>query len=175
MKIALLAIDAIAEALLLRGILETLGATVHLRPAGKPSDVFAPLDVFDGLADVLILCAHGDENGLIFPAMAPGVDRLVLPGDRITPDELDRLPRGLAQVVVSTACASGKESFARAVFNAGAKTYVAPSGDPDGAAAALIVGIALHRVIRNGASWTTAVATANAAFAPEDGFTVFGA
>jgi hypothetical protein len=168
MRIALPALGDMGEALLLRALFESFGAEVHLRPVGRPSDF---LTAFGGAVDLAVISAHGDAGGLVFAEMALGVDDLVLPDNRFTPGLLAGRLTGLPPVVISTACDS--VGFASVFFEGGAKTYLAPRGYPEGAAVPLLIGLAVYRLIKDGASWQSAIAAANSQFPDEDGFVVF--
>ena len=53
MKVALIALEDIGEALLLRALLGNFGADVHLRPIGKPSEFPIAFDAFGGQANAV--------------------------------------------------------------------------------------------------------------------------
>jgi hypothetical protein len=173
MKVALIAISDTAEAQLLRLALESVGAVVHLHGIGKPSDFFTAFDHFGISPDVAIICGHGDDNGFIVPEMAPGVDTLVLPADRLTPtliaDHLGAAP----PVVISTACGTGLKSFATAFIAAGATNYIAPKGYPDGAAVPALLHLAAYRVQSAGSSWEAAIRAANNFMTLENQFDIW--
>lgn len=170
MRFVLIDVDASREASLLRATIESLGGEVRLAMPGRPSKVFASFDFYGQRADVALICGHGDADGLIFPAMAEGIDPLLLPDDRITPALVAEYARAVPEVVVSTACDSGGTDFAQAFLSAGARTYLAPPGYPDGRAVPVLLGVVLYRVMVGGEDWPEAVAAANALFPPLDGF-----
>lgn len=170
MKVALIAIDDMGEALLLRAQLESLGATVHLHPLGKSSDFFTAFETFGEQSDVALICCHGDERGFAFPEMAEGVDDLVLPDNRIGADLLNKYLRNLPPVVISTACDTARDAIVSAFHGAGANTYIAPSGYPDGGAVPVLLGLAFYRVIHEELPWQTAIKTANTFFTIESRF-----
>jgi hypothetical protein len=172
MKVALVALEDIGEALLLRALLENLGADVHLRPIGKPSDFTKAFNSFGSGADLALISAHGDRGGFIFPEMAPGVDTLVPPGDRLDAALLAEHVRSVPAIVVSTACNTGTDAFAQAFRSAGAHTYIAPADYPEGAAVPILLGLAFHRVVA-GNDWPSAVAAANAMFEEGDRFRIW--
>ncbi len=172
MKVALVALEDIGEALLLRALLENLRADVHLRPIGKPSDFAKAFGAFGGNADFALVSAHGDEGGFVFPEMAEGVDTLVLPGNRLDAVLLTELVRSVPSVVVSTACNTGTDAYAQAFRSAGARTYIAPADYPFGAAVPILLGLVFHRLL-GGQDWPEAVEAANGLFEEGDRFRVW--
>ncbi|GLQ52972.1 hypothetical protein [Devosia nitrariae] len=172
MKVALVALEDIGEALLLRALLENLGADVHLRPVGKPSDFPNAFDAFGSSADFALVSGHGDQGGLVFPEMAPGVDSLVLPNDRLDAALMAEHVRSVPPIVVSTACNTGTDAFAQAFRSAGAHTFIAPADYPEGAAVPILLGLAFHRVF-GGQDWSSAVEAANTMFEEGDRFRIW--
>lgn len=170
MRITLIDIGATDEARLLRTLLEQLGAEIRLIRPGKPSDVFANLDFYGAPPDLVILSAHGDMDGLIFAEMAEGVDTLVLPGDRITPDVIAANADFAPVPVLSTACMSGIPEFAGAILKAGASAYVAPQGAPDGVDIPLFVHMLFHKAMVEEMTFAQAVERANAVISPQSAF-----
>lgn len=169
-RVALVGIDAAGEAHLLRLQLEHFGLRVALNQIGKPSDLFAAFSFYGQPADAAILCAHGDEGGIIFPQMAEGVDQLVLPGDRITSVLLSQRLKSVPPLVVSTACDTGSAAFAAAFHRAGAHTYVAPVLAPDGQDVGLWITAFFHARVRRGLTCAAALDAANALVVRENQF-----
>jgi len=171
MRISVMSIGDSGEARLLRDLLETQGHDVRVVWVGKPSDVFEGFDFFGAAADAAILAAHGDDKGIVFPEMAPDVDTLELPDDRLTPDILRNNLRLAPPLVLSTACGSGIADFAAAFTQSGTQTYVAPDDYPEGADIAIWVAVFFRELGRNGIE--AAVARANAAVDTESSFRLF--
>ena len=170
MRITVIDLDASREAALLRLSLEALGADVRLAAPGGPSAFFESFDFYGQKPDIAIICGHGDADGLIFPEMAEGVDPLLLPANRFSPGLLAERLGPMPEVVISTACDTGGADFARAFLAAGARTYIAPPGYPDGRAVPILLGLVFYRVLVEGEDWPEAVAAANTMFPPLDGF-----
>ena len=173
MKVALIVISDTSEAQLLRLALESVGAMVQLHLVGRPSDFFAAFEFFGQSPDVAIICGHGDDEGFIFPGMAPGVDTIVLPADRLTPDIAKSHLRAAPPVIISTACGTGLKGFAAAFVNAGAQSYIAPEGYPDGSAVPVLLHLAAYRVVSAGSSWEAAIKAANNYMTLENRFEVW--
>lgn len=168
MRASVIAIGDSGEARLIRELLEAQGHEVRLALAGKPSDVFDGFSFFGMPADVAVLAAHGDEDGVVFAEMAPGVDQLELPHDRITPVIFGDNLRQAPPLVISTACGSGSGDFAAAFFGAGAHDYVAPVDYPDGRDIAVWVAV-FFRTLANGGP-EMALTRANAAVETNSAF-----
>jgi hypothetical protein len=172
LSVTIAVIDDALEAALLRAQFESLGCRVDWRPLGKPSELFA---AFDRPADLGILSGHGDAGGLVFPEMAPGVESLDLPDNRMAPGMLAGFADALPPVLISTACDTGTTGFARAFHAAGARLYIAPAGYPDARAVPVILALAGFLVIHRRFAWPDAIAAANALVDPDDHFRLFPA
>ncbi len=172
--VTIIAIGDMSEASLLRLQIEAMGAEVRLCPLAKPSDFLSAFDFYGQPADIVVLSAHGDEAGIIFPEMAPGADRLELPANRITPDLIRKVNAGCA-VVLSTACDTGSQPFADAFHAAGATLYIGPQGYPDGVDVPVILALAFHKLLVQQHSWVDAIVSANSALGTETRFSVFSA
>jgi len=171
MHVTLAFIDDAMEAMLLRALFENLHCRVDWRPIGRPSDFFT---AFEGTGELGVVSGHGDEKGFVFPEMAPGIDSLTLPDNRISPALLEGFSR-LPPVLLSTACGSGTAAFAAAFHANGVGLYIAPMGYPDGAAVPILVGLAAYLVIERHLGWPEAIEQANSQLAPENHFRVFEA
>jgi|GEM_PF-5945588 len=170
MKAIIVALEPSPEPQLLRLQLEHLGAQVRLVDLGRPSELFSSLDFYGQPADLAILCGHGDEAGFILPELAEGVDPLVLPNRRLTPQILAENLVSAPPTVISTACDTGHKAFAEAFFGVGTRSYIAPVGYPDGGVVPILLGVAFYRVVYAGASWPAAFRAASMVFTLENGF-----
>jgi hypothetical protein len=170
-RLSVIGIGDSGEARLLRDLLEAQGHELRLVLAGKPSDVLAGFGFYDEAADAAVISAHGDGKGIIFPELAPGVDVYDLPGDRLTPHLFRHYLDMAPPLVVSTACDSGTPGFADAFRKAGARAYLAPEGDPEGADIAIWIAVFFRQLTCGSAA--DALRRANGAVGPESGFSVF--
>jgi len=171
-RLTLVGLGDTGEAQLLRALLEHLGLKICLNLPGKPSDFFSGFSFYGQPPDAVILSAHGDEEGIIFPQMAEGVDTLTLPGDRITPSLIAERLELPAVPIVSTACSSGTAAFVQAFFTAGASAYIAPEGDPEGVGIPLFLHMLFHQLCTGSPHLETAFAAANNLLPAGDGFTL---
>lgn len=169
-RVTIIGIGDSGEAQLLRALLEQLGLEVNLKLCGKPSDFFTAMSNVTIRTDATIISAHGDEDGIIFPEMAPGVDPLQLPNDRITPSLINQHAKDVSAFVLSLACSSGTKEFARAFSGAGVKDYMAPEGDPEGADVPLFVHLFFHQLLHHETTFTDALAAANGAMTRDSKF-----
>ncbi|MBF0861350.1 hypothetical protein [Gluconobacter kanchanaburiensis] len=95
---------------------------------------------------MVVICAHGDETGLVFGEFSPEVDtRQLLAGSfparhlRLPPDCMK------SRLVLITACAAGTASFATSFLSAGADAFLAPADYPDGEDVVLFIHALLHQ------------------------------
>lgn len=172
-RITIIGIGDSGEAQLLRLQLEHLGFAVCLNLPGKPSDFFEAFSFYGTVPDAVITAAHGDDGGIVFPEMAAGVDELVLPHDRITPDLIAARLKHAPALVMSLACASGTKEFAKAFSSAGTKHYIAPVGDPDGQGVPLFISLFFHKLLTQPDNPKQALAATNTMFDTASAFRIF--
>ncbi|XSG83143.1 MAG: hypothetical protein ACPW61_05015 [Methyloligella sp. ZOD6] len=168
--VGIVAVGDRGEALLLRAILENLGAAVSLHLPGTPEDFLKVIGQGASAAPVLLVSGHGDEAGFVFGEYAPEIDVSALAGGRLGPEAIATRTKLPGTVVISTACATGSEAFGSAFLKGGASAYIAPPGYPDGAYAALFVHRLMHGVMRKGLSLQDAFGEAQPADAGDGRF-----
>lgn len=137
--VAIIAIGDTGEALLLRAILESLGAAVLLHLPGTPVDVLKCLGQGETAPEYVILSGHGDETGFVLGQFVEEIDTSALVKGSLPPVNLMNRIKLPGKVVLSTACLTGNEAFARAFLSGGARAYIAPAEYPEGAAIPLFV------------------------------------
>lgn len=126
------------EALLIRAILENLGAVVTLHLPGTPSDFL--LTLADSTSpEHVIICGHGDATGFHFGDYGKGIDVSMLRAGHLPPEAIARHIDLPGRIVVSTACKTGAPTMAAAFLNGGLAAYIAPDGYPRGADVPLFV------------------------------------
>jgi hypothetical protein len=139
------------EALLVRAILESLGAVTLLHLPGTPEDFLRCLEQGEAAPPYLVLCGHGDETGFVFGEYGEGIDTSALVGTSLPPAALTGRVRLPGCVVLSTACLSGREELGRAFLQGRVRAYVAPDDYPLGADVPLFVMHFFHRLLARGA------------------------
>jgi hypothetical protein len=127
------------EALLLRGLLENMGAVVALHQPGTPADFLLVLGQGEEAPGFIVICGHGDENGLVFGEYAPDIDTSCLVRRSMPARALAAKVDLPGRVVLGTACGTGSSEFGRAFIAGGVRAYIAPASYPEGAAALLFV------------------------------------
>ncbi|OAI31366.1 hypothetical protein A1351_05740 [Methylosinus sp. R-45379] len=149
---SVIAVGDAFEALLIRSMLESLGAAVLLHLVGTPEDFLLTLERKEHDPKLVVICGHGDENGLVFGDYGDGVDVGALVDGSLPAAAIAKRARMPGAIVVSTACLSGDAAFAKAFLEAGAAAYIAPADCPDASDAALFVHYLLHSLLRRGLS-----------------------
>jgi hypothetical protein len=133
-EVWILDVDDTWASLAARAVLETY-AQVRLTGIGTPVQFVEALRAVPHTARLVILGAHGDDRGLLFPEL--GAD--LVPEQPFYPAAGAAAVRAFAPLppvaVLSTACESGLQRLPRAFLAAGCAAYVAPRGSPDGDAA----------------------------------------
>lgn len=155
--VAVVAVGEASEALLVRAILESLGAAVSVHLPGTPHDFLQVIGQGSAAPGYLVICGHGDENGLVFGEYGEDINVAVLDKGSMPPSALAGRVSLPGKVVVSTACATGTTAFGAAFLSGGASAYIAPGGYPEGADAGLFVHILFHQFLRKNALPATAV------------------
>ncbi|MBN3786992.1 hypothetical protein [Burkholderia sp. Ac-20353] len=145
--VSVVAVGDSGEALLIRAVLESLGASVSLHLPGTPQDLLLVLGDTTTNSQYLIISGHGNQDGFVMGEYDEGIDVSLLTNGSLPPDALAGNMRLQGRVVVSTACETGTSAFGRAFVDGGASAYIAPRGLPDGADAALFVHRLFHMVL----------------------------
>lgn len=131
-RAAIVAVGETSEALLLRGILESLGAVVTLHQPATPEDFLLVLGQGAAAPRHIVISAHGDENGFVLGDFGPGIDTTSLVKGSMSASAIAGCIDLPGKIVVSTACATGGPAFAKAFLDGGVATYIAPNGYPEG-------------------------------------------
>jgi hypothetical protein len=158
--VSVIAVGDTGEALLVRSILESLGAVVTLHLIGTPEDFLSVIGQGSAAAPYIILCAHGDEHGLIFGEFDAGIDASTLKEGSMPPEVIAKRISLPGKVFLSTACGTGSAAFGDAFLKGGVAVYIAPEGYPDGADAALFVHILFQQIFCREMPVRSAVVTA---------------
>jgi hypothetical protein len=132
-RIAIVDIDSTFEALTLRQVIEWLGdVPVDWVGVGRSRHLIRCLRGRGGRAEHLILCCHGDDDGIILPELHPSVAEGEPYLDRFGTEAIRREARLKERTVICTGCSTGR--LAEAFLDAGAAAVIAPVGDPHGSA-----------------------------------------
>lgn len=137
--IAIIAVGDSGEALLLRAILESLGAAVTLHLPGTAEDFLKCLGQGEAAPEYIIISGHGDDRGFVIGSFSPEVDATVLVDGSLPASSMRNRINLPGKVVLSTACQTGSNDFARIFLDGGVRAYIAPSNYPDGAAVPLFL------------------------------------
>lgn len=121
-----------SEAQAIRAALEWFGATVIKTNIGRPNDF---LDVIAGKTvakpDYVILVGHGEDGGFCMEELGESVYLTDEPRGNITAGHISGRVGLKNTVVISTACATGREDLA-AAFAVNGNSYIAPEDYPEG-------------------------------------------
>jgi hypothetical protein len=132
-QVTLLNIADSLEAIALRAALEWWAIEVTLHHVGSAAQLVTLLKGATPLSPLVVLLCHGDERGILLPECAAEL-AATQPFDGLGPDDLRQFVRLPGSVVVNTGCATGTPAFAAAFRASGARTYIGPTGYPDGSA-----------------------------------------
>jgi hypothetical protein len=141
MRIHIIALGDSLEATTLRAVLESQSHQVSLSFVATPEQFFADCADAADRADVLVVSAHGDKAGFVFPELAEGVSAFALDEDILTPKMMQAQVTRVPRLVFSTACFTGQGELADIFLAAGASQFIGPHGEPEGADISLILGL----------------------------------
>jgi len=134
----------------LRGVAPSYGFTDALCGAGE-------------CADQIVITCHGDDDGIIFEELAPGVLGPDQPVEaRIGPEQIRARVTLDGQTVICTGCGQGTDERAAAFLQAGASHYIAAAGDPEGGAGPLLLTLLFHELLVRNRPLSEALAGATA-------------
>ncbi|WDZ75549.1 hypothetical protein PWG15_13095 [Ensifer adhaerens] len=146
--VAVVDIGDTLEALLIRSMLESLGAVVTLHLPGTPGDFLTLIGGGELVHQHLVICGHGDENGFVFGDYIEDIDTSMLIEGSLPPAVVAEHARLDGKIVLSTCCETGGKAYGDAFVGAGgAALYVAPDGSPEGTDAPLFVHCFFHAVL----------------------------
>jgi len=108
----------------IRSMLESLGAVVHLHRIGTPEDFLKVISQGEQAAPYLILCGHGEDDGLTFDDYAPNIDASMLVNKCIPPKAIAQHVNLPGCLVLNEACGGGEKAMAEAFMQGGLKAYI---------------------------------------------------
>lgn len=129
--VTILVVGDSAEGIALRAALEAMNYKVTLHHASSRKEFLEVLSGNIPTDQKIILSCHGIPEGIDVPDEKP-----------LAADELSTAAKLEGKIIVNLGCHTGSPEFQAAFKKAGAASYIAPTGYPEGAAA-LIFTIAL--------------------------------
>ena len=121
-----------------RQYLEYLDFDVRRIPVGRGQHLVDALS-HPSDAVALVICGHGDTDGICLPELDPELAKSEPISGHLTPADVYECASLTRQMVVSTACCSGSQAFAKSFLAAGASSYIGPEGYPEATAALAFV------------------------------------
>jgi hypothetical protein len=152
--VSVVAVGDSGEALLVRSLLENLGATVAMHLIGTPEDFLRVIGQGSAAPSHMVLCCHGNENGIVFGDYAGGIDISGLKAGSMLAQVIAERVELPGKVVVSTGCGTGAAEFGAAFMRGRVAAYIAPDGYPSDAV--LFVHLLFHQLLRKRATPTFA-------------------
>jgi len=157
-----MAIGDSGEALLIRAVLESPGAFVTLHLAATPKDFLLLLGHGRSAPDYVVICGHGDGGSFAFGDYGDEIDTSALTDGTLLAGAIAARVDLPGKIVVSTACGTGTSALGAAFAAGKVAAYIAPEGDPEGAAAPLFVHHLFYQLLRRKAPLDVALAHARA-------------
>ncbi len=136
LTVHILAADTGLQPHVVRAAAEHFGASVTVTWVGNSGQVVNVLSSRP-LHQVIVLSFHGDERGLLLPALAEECRGLYPFADVIRPADFAAFLALSGSVVVNLACMGGTPEMAEAFLACGAGAYIGASEYPDAAASTM--------------------------------------
>lgn len=130
MKVQIVEVGATLEAIALRAAAECWDMDVSVVWVGNAAQIVAALSQSTPF-DLVIICAHGDERGLLLPDLAEDLKPNYPFADAISAADFSSFVKLEKSVVLNTSCAMGTPELADAFLSNGATAYVAAPDYPD--------------------------------------------
>jgi hypothetical protein len=134
-RVDIVEIEDTLAAQALRGALEYWGVQVTTHWVGMAQDIVRLLGGEEKLSEIVVLMCHGNDKGLVLPALHPSIERKQPYHGALTPQDLEEFLKLPGLIVLNTGCSLGTETFARSFLAAGCKAYIGATGDPEGSSA----------------------------------------
>lgn len=123
--------ESALEAQALRATAEALGFVVSVTWVGNSGQIVDFLSQ-EPSHELIFICGHGDERGVLLPPLAEEVKARFPFDDVITPSDFGSFVRLRGNVVLSSGCVTGTEEMARAFLENGAECFIGAADYPDG-------------------------------------------
>ena len=112
------------EAGAIRALLESFSIQIRMHYIGNIKHLIALFEDKNYFHKIVIICCHGDHDGLLIPKLAPKLEKTMPFHERLTDANLDKIINLNGQLVINTGCYLGKENFAQIFLNKGAGYYI---------------------------------------------------
>jgi hypothetical protein len=99
--------------------------------------------------DIIAICGHGDERGLLLPELAEKVKNEYPYNDAIRPEDFAEFLNLNGNAVINSSCMGGVRSMADVFLACGARYYIAPNSYPEGNASLMYLLSFLYEYIQS--------------------------
>ena len=135
------------HSVMLRGLLEELGAVVLVHNIGCPQDFLKIIGQGEAIAPYLIIACHGDDNGIVFGDYMEGIDASMLVKESMPADCVVNHVKLPGCFVINLGCGCGDEKMARAFLSGGVNGYVGTDPNPNASNHSLFLAHFFHSII----------------------------
>ncbi len=137
------------EAQAMRSVAECFEALVSVTWTGNSAQIVDFLSQTPA-HELILICGHGDERGVLLPELAEEVRARFPFNDLISPHDFAGFARLGGNVVLSSCCATGTPEMARAFLKNGARFFIGPDDYPDGDMALLFEIMFVSHFLKHG-------------------------
>jgi len=147
--IHIIEIEAGLEVHALRYGAEYWGAFVTVTWVANSSQI---VNFFQSLPrqDIIIICGHGNDRGLLLPELAGEIKDKYPYKDVIRPEDFKEFVRLEGNIIINSSCLGGSQKLAKIFLNRGAKYYIGANSYLDGNACLMYLLSFLYEYMRNG-------------------------
>lgn len=123
MKVDIIVMYEALESLAIRSLLESLGIQVRIHYVGNVQQLVYLLQQ-EELHKIVILSCHGDEEGLILPALSNDLELQMQYHNHLKSSDFLQFLNLHEQIIINTGCCLGSAEFSGNFITKGASAYI---------------------------------------------------
>ncbi|MCE2436050.1 MAG: hypothetical protein J4F29_24520 [Candidatus Latescibacteria bacterium] len=146
--IGIICIGDFEEAHTIRTFAEQLNLVVRFYRMGTPGDFLKVISREPELPPCIIICGHGDENGIVFGDYMEGIDTSMLKDESMPPESIEKHANLTDRIVVNTCCVGGTDAMASAFLKSNPRCYIGSLDYQNAASTSIFLTLFLDQLLR---------------------------
>ena len=146
--IGIINIGDFEEAYTIRIFAERLNLAVRFYKIGTPGDFLKVISRESELPPCIIICGHGDENGIVFGDYMEGIDTSMLKDESMPPECIEKHANLTDRIVVNTCCVGGTDAMASAFLKSKPRCYIGSLDYQNAASTSIFLTLFLDQLLR---------------------------
>ncbi|MDE2723707.1 MAG: hypothetical protein OXI59_10065 [Gemmatimonadota bacterium] len=146
--IGIICIGDFQEAHTIRTFAESLNLAVRFYRIGTPGDFLKVISREPELPPCIIICGHGDENGIVFGDYIEGIDTSMLKDESMPPESIEKHANLTDRIVVNTCCVGGTDAMASAFLKSKPRCYIGSLDYQNAASTTIFVTLFLDQLLK---------------------------